>query len=88
MARLVDLTNGSSHEEEEAIIPLDEISDDDAAKLREGAIFRWVIGYERTPAGTKKRVSQIVFRDIPRLTERDLQQGKEWARNTMKALGL
>lgn len=88
VARLVDLTNGSSHEEEEAIIPLDEISDDDAAKLREGAIFRWVIGYERTPAGTKKRVSQIVFRDIPRLTERDLQQGKEWARNTMKALGL
>ncbi len=88
VARLVDLTSGSSHEEEEAIIPLAEISDDDAAKLHVGAIFRWVIGYERSPSGTKKRVSQIVFRDLPRLTEGDLQQGREWARNTIKALKL
>ena len=29
--------------------------------LRQGDIFRWVIGYERWPSGTKKRVSQIVF---------------------------
>ncbi len=88
VARLVDLTGGSSHEEEEAIIPLAEISDDDAAKLHVGAIFRWVIGYERAPSGTKKRVSQIVFRDLPRVTEQDLQQGREWARNTIKALKL
>ena len=88
VVRLVDLTSGSSHEEEEATIPLAEISDDDAARLRVGAIFRWVIGYERAPSGTKKRVSQIVFRDLPRLTERDLQRGREWARETRKALKL
>ncbi len=86
VARLVDLTAGSSHEEEEATIPLAEISDGDAATLREGGIFRWVIGYQRDPSGTKKRVSQIVFRDLPRLTERDFQQGGEWARKTMQAL--
>lgn len=69
-ARLVDLTAGSSHEEEEAIIPLDEVSESDAAKMAVGSIFRWVIGYERSPAGTKRRVSQIWFRDLPRITER------------------
>ena len=88
VVRLVDLTAGSSHEEEEATIPLAEISDDDAAKLRVGAIFRWVIGYERAPSGTKRRVSQIVFRDLPRLTERDLQRGREWAHETIRALKL
>ena len=68
VARLVDLTAGSTHEEEEAVIPLAEISECDVAAVRVGSIFRWVIGYERSPSGTKKRVSQIVFRDLPRMT--------------------
>ncbi|MDE0447895.1 MAG: hypothetical protein OXH96_14625 [Spirochaetaceae bacterium] len=88
VAALVDLTAGSSHEEEEAIIPFTEIADDDAAALRVGAIFRWVIGYERSRSGTKRRVSQIVFRDLPRITERDLKQGREWARETRRAFNL
>ena len=88
VARLVDLTAGSSHEEEEAIIPVAELSASDAATLREGGIFRWVIGYQIDPSGTKKRVSQIVFRDLPRLTERDIQQGRKWARETLRALKL
>ena len=85
LARLVDLTVGSTHEEEEATIPLAEIAEGDAAAMRVGSIFRWVIGYERSPAGTKKRVSQIVFRDLPRMTERDFQEGRNWARETMRA---
>ena len=40
VARLVDLTAGSSHEEEEAIIPLAQVSDHDAARLHLGSIFR------------------------------------------------
>lgn len=88
MAALVDLTAGSSHEEEEAVIPLTELSEDDAARLLPGTIFRWVIGYERLHSGTKKRVSQIVIRDLPRITERDLQQGREWARETRRAFKL
>ena len=79
VARLIDLTAGASQEEEEAVIPLTEISDDDAVKMREGSIFRWVIGYERSAAGTKKRVSQIVFRDLPAMTKSDLQDGQAWA---------
>ena len=56
VARLVDLTGGSS--------------------------------YERAPSGTKKRVSQIVFRDLPRVTEQDLNRAGSGARNTIEALKL
>ena len=88
VARLVDLTAGSSHEEEEATIPVVELSATDAAALREGGIFRWVIGYQFDPSGTKKRVSQIVFRDLRRLTARDVREGHVWARETLQALKL
>lgn len=79
VARLVDLTAGKSHETEEATIPLDEISERDAANLRIGGIFRWVIGYERSREGTRRRVSHIVFRDLPRMMKGDFQAGEEWA---------
>ena len=88
VARLVDLTAGSSHEQEEADIPLIEISDKDSSKMRPGSVFRWVIGYERSAAGTKKRVSQIVFRDLPEITKTDLRDGEVWASDTIRSLKL
>ncbi len=78
--RLTDLTAGHSWDSEEAVVPLEELSDYDRARLRRGRIFRWVIGYERSPSGTKKRVSQIVFRDLPAMTESDFESGAEWGR--------
>ena len=85
-ARLIDRTAGATYESEEATIPLQELSDHDAKKLRLGAIFRWVIGYERTAGGSRRRVSQIVFRDLPAVTESDLRAGQEWAANMFKSL--
>ena len=85
VARLVDLTAGSTHEEEEALIPWAAISQNDVASVDVGSIFRWVIGYERSAAGTRKRVSRIVFRDRPRMSQRDLREGRRWARETMRA---
>ena len=79
VAWVVDLTAGHTNESEEAIIPMSEISDRDASNIGVGSIFRWVIGYERSPEGTQKRVSQIVFRDLPRMTESDLRKGADWA---------
>ncbi len=83
-ARLTDLTSKAKYASEEASIPLEEISDDDAAKMQVGSIFRWVIGYERT-AGSKKRVSNIVFRDLPVITKSDLRDGQEWAHSIVVA---
>lgn len=79
VARLLDITAGATYEEEEATIPLSDLSDDDRAKVEIGAVFRWVVGYERSAAGTRRRVSQIVFRDLPRVTGEDVDRGGGWA---------
>ena len=86
-ARLLDLTKGALHEREEAVIPLDELADHEVKKVRPGAIFRWVIGYERAPLKPLKRVSVIVFRDLPVVTKSDQQAGDTWARDIQQAFG-
>ena len=79
IARLLDVTAGATFEEEEATISRDELSDDDQAKATPGSVFRWVVGYEKTASGTRRRVSQIVFRDLPRVTAEDAARGEIWA---------
>ena len=78
-ARLLDVTAGDTVERKDAVIPLDEVSPGDRSRMEPGSIFRWVIGYERSVGGTRRRVSQIVFSDLPRITDRDLERGREWA---------
>ena len=86
-SRLTNLTAGASYEQEEAVIPLVQLSDGDAAKMREGSVFRWAIGYERSASGARKRVSVIAFRDLGTLTEADLRAGEAWARETLQSFG-
>ncbi len=83
VANLLDITAGDTFAGEEVVIPLDEISEADVARMRTGSIFRWVIGYERAPSGSKRRVSQIVFRNLPAFTRKDLQEAEEWAAKMM-----
>lgn len=77
---LVDITRGDKHVSETAVIPLKELSQKDAADLSLGQIFRWVIGYEYSMSGEKTTVSHIVFRDLPRLTDEDMEEARKWAR--------
>ncbi len=86
LARLVDLTASAVLDSEQAEIPREELSEADDVKLRVGGIFRLVIGYERSPGGTKKRVSQIVFRDLPVITNSDLREGEAWASEVVRSL--
>ncbi len=74
VANLIDLTAKAVVEKEEAVIPLEELSDCDQAMLEVGSIFRWVIGYENFPSGTKRRVSHIVFRDLSAISESELKE--------------
>ncbi len=76
-ARLTDLTADKSVAEEEADFLVDDITDDDRQLLVPGAIFRWAVGYQRSSGGSKKRVSHIVFRRLPMLTEKDAAEAKE-----------
>lgn len=85
VAHLVDLTADATYAGEEAIIPMVEVSAEDAARMRIGSIFRWVIGYECSPSGTKNRVSRIAFRDAPRMTKADFEKGKAWAREIVRS---
>lgn len=77
--RLVDITAGETRATETATIPLTEISRADADKMEIGSFFRWVIGYRRDAAGTKHRVSVIVFRDLPVMTTARLRRARAWA---------
>ena len=73
-ARLIDITSNSKLLEEEADFPVEDVSESDRDLLRPGAIFRWSIGYQRTRGGTRKRVSQVVFRRLPQWTEHELRE--------------
>lgn len=75
-ARLRDLTGGGRHV---ATIELEEIGPEDRERMFVGSLFHWVMGYERSPGGTRSYVSRIVFLNPPRPTERDLKAGQEWA---------
>ncbi len=76
-ARLTDLTAGKRVAEEEADFLVDDLTDDDRQLLVPGAIFRWVVGYQRASGGSKKRVSHVVFRRLPMLTEKDAAEARE-----------
>jgi hypothetical protein len=76
LANLIDMTSGAERPGEQAEIPLEEFSEDDVQKLSEGTVFRWAIGYQRLPSGTKMRVSQFVVRDLPQWTRRELIEAK------------
>lgn len=86
--RLLDVTAGDAVEREDAVIPLEEVSAEDRQRMEPGSIFRWVIGYQRSVGGTRQRVSQIVFLDLPSITDRDLEQGREWADRLRAEWGL
>lgn len=46
----------------ETDFPLDDVADEDRQCVKVGAVFRWTIGYERSAAGAKRRVSEIILR--------------------------
>ena len=88
VADLLDLTAGDVVEAEEAVISKDELSPEDKARLAIGSFFWWVVGYEASVGGARKRVSQIVFPDLPPMTEADLDRGRDWADWLYKRWGL
>ena len=79
VADLLDLTAGHTVEAAEAVISKDELSPEDRSRLAIGSFFWWVVGYEATVDGARKHVSQIVFPDLPSMTEADLDRGRDWA---------
>jgi len=76
IARLTDVTSKGGVDSEEVEIPLHDLSDSAAARLSEGSLFRWSIGYERTMGGQKTRVSRIIMRLLPRWQASEMERAK------------
>lgn len=85
-ARLVDKTAKKKVAEETIEIQVSDVSESDAHLIKEGAIFRLAIGHARSAAGTRRKVSEIVFRRLPAWTERDIREARQKAEQLVSAL--
>lgn len=72
--RLRDLTD--SRPDEEAEIPISEVSTSDRDLLAEGAILYWTIGYRDDLYGQRRRESVIRLRRLPAWTDHKLRLAK------------
>jgi hypothetical protein len=86
LANLVDLTNNAVRPDEQVEIPLQEFSDQDVTKLSVGKVFRWAVGYQHLPTGTKMRISQIIVRNLPQWSRREIAEAKSEAQDLHKLL--
>lgn len=64
----------------DAVLPMEEVSQDDIPLLKNGAILYWTIGYERTRTGQLKRVSNVRLRRLPAWSKADIQRVENRAR--------
>lgn len=78
-AQLVDITDLEHCVAEVAEFPILDLSDNDIPLLQPGAVFRWSLGYTRSNSGVKRRVSQIVFRQLPKWTRSDIEKANSKA---------
>lgn len=88
-ARLVDVTGGIAKSEEElAVIPLVEVQESDMELVRNGAVFRLAVGYQKSGTGNHKRIANLVFRRLPLWTRKDLVEADAAAERTLNAIRL
>jgi hypothetical protein len=84
-ARLSDLT--TSHVDEEADLPIAEVSAADRDLLQPGAFFYWTIGYLDDRYGQRQRASRIRFRRLPAWTQEEVEAARMEADALAEQLG-
>lgn len=77
-ALLLDITLDEKYPTEEADFKQESIHKFERHFLREGAVFRWIIGCEHSNSGMK-RVSQLSFRRMPVWNKYSLNRAKKEA---------
>lgn len=85
-ARLTDITASGSPDSEEVEIPYEELDDASIRRLEPGSLFRWSIGYEKSVAGQKTRVSRIIIRQLPRWRKTELERANREATELVHAI--
>ena len=82
------LGEGVEDESEDATIPLDEISPSDRSLFCVGAIFRLCVSYERSRTRQVRRFTELVFRRLPKYSEKDLDAARARARERVSGFRL
>jgi hypothetical protein len=77
---------GVKGEEEEATIPVSDVSEWDKDLLRPGNFFRLCVIHEVLPSGQPRRYTQVVFRRLPAYRQYDLDQAAERGRDLARGL--
>jgi len=85
VANLIDKTAKKTMAEESMEFPIADLSEDDRDMLRVGAIFRWSVGYQKRH-GSKRKVSEIVFRRLPALTRSDFDAANNRVESILEAI--
>jgi hypothetical protein len=78
-ALLLDITANNKSPTEEADFRQNDIDKFDHHFLCPGAVFRWVIGYERSISGTRKSVSKLTFRRLPKWNKEAIKRADKKA---------
>ena len=73
--------------DEQVVLPLEDVPKADRHLLRVGAVFYWLIGYEETDDGARKRLSMLRFRRLPGWSKRALERVDSTADELMRMFG-
>lgn len=71
---------------EEAIIPSEDVQEQDASQFRVGAFFRLCINYQTLPNRRKVRTTTIIFRRLPAYSASELRAADERAKQLFENL--
>ena len=77
---------GVKDEEEDATIPISDVSEWDKDLLVPGNFFRLCVVHEVLPSGQPRRYTQVVFRRLPAYRRHDLDQAAERGRELARGL--
>jgi len=77
---------GVKNEEEDAIIPITDVSEWDKDLLSPGNFFRLCVMYEVSSSGQPRRYTQVVFRRLPAYRQQDLDEALERGRKLARGL--
>jgi len=84
IAKLRDLTNRTSTEQEEAELPKGDISPDDLELFKVGAHFYFSVGYRISESGSYERSSRIRFRRLPQWSANEIVGAFQRAKEIVK----
>lgn len=77
---------GVKGEEDDAIIPISDVSEWDKDLLQPGNYFRLCVMHEISPSGQPRRYSLVVFRRLPAYRKQDLDEALERGCNLARGL--